>query len=165
MTTSEILKFPDVAIVLFITGYVMSLGLAFTAGERDFQPSLDLSFQNLLFTQDSKLTLITVVPVYLFTDVSLGGLGFSPLYISITMAVAGASQALWILFAFPPLHRRFGNGAVLRGCAIAWPIMFALHPLCNTLLRHDMKLLFWILFPPLMAIGSGVSMAFSKSSF
>ncbi|RFU27859.1 hypothetical protein B7463_g8468, partial [Scytalidium lignicola] len=133
MSTRDIVKYPGVATVLFISGYVMSLGLAFTA----------------------------VVPIFLFTDVKLGGLGFSPLYISVTMAVAGASQAIWILFVFPPLHHRFGNGAILRACAIIWPIMFAGHPLCNTLLRHDMKALFWIIFPPLMSLGSGVSMAFT----
>ncbi|KAH8816962.1 MFS transporter [Xylogone sp. PMI_703] len=133
MSTTEILKYPGVATVLFIGGYVMSLGLAFTA----------------------------VIPVFMFTDVQLGGLGFSPLYISVTMAIAGASQAIWILFAFPPLHRRFGNGAILRVCAIVWPIMFACQPLCNMLLRHNMKTIFWIVFPPLMSLGSGVSMAFT----
>ncbi|KAK4992993.1 hypothetical protein LTR66_000933 [Elasticomyces elasticus] len=133
MTTLQIIKSPGVATVLFIYGHTMLLGLAFTA----------------------------VIPVFLFTQPSLGGCGFSPQLISIFLAVAGGSQALWILLAFPPLQHRFSTGAVLRICAIIWPFMFALFPIGNEFLRHNLKIPFWILVAINSIGGSGVSMAFT----
>ena len=105
---------------------------------------------------------VLVCPVFYFTAVSLGGYGFSPLQISLFMALAGISQALWILLVFPPLQGRFGTGGVLRGCAVAWPILFFVAPLGNFFLRQDWKLTFWIVGPMFLVVGSGVSMAFSK---
>jgi MFS family permease len=136
-STWEIVKSPGVVTVLFIYGGAMLLALAYTA----------------------------VLPVLCFTPVELGGFGFSPLRISILMATGGASQAIWLLLVFPPLQHRFGTGGVLRGCAIAWPFMFAIWPLCNELLRHDHTVAFWIVGPINLVLGSGVAMAFSKLSF
>jgi MFS family permease len=136
-STWEIVKSPGVVTVLFLYGGAMLLALAYTA----------------------------VLPVLCFTPVELGGFGFSPFRISILMATGGASQAIWLLLVFPPLQHRFGTGGVLRGCAIAWPFMFAIWPLCNELLRHDHTVAFWIVGPINLVLGSGVAMAFSKSSF
>lgn len=80
------------------------------------------------------------------------------------MATIGASQAIWLLLVFPPLQHRFGTGGVLRGCTIAWPIMFAIWPVCNEFLRHNWTLTFWIVAPINLVLGSGVAMAFSKLS-
>ena len=82
MSTWEIIRAPGVLPVLYIFTHVMLLGLAFTA----------------------------VIPVFFFTQVALGGFGFSIQQISLLLAVGGASQALWILIAFPPLQRRFSTG-------------------------------------------------------
>jgi hypothetical protein len=78
------------------------------------------------------------------------------------MGVGGLSQALWLLLVFPPLHKRVGTGGVLRLCALAWPISFAIDPLCNVLLRYDLRVVFWIVFPLQAIFGCGVAMAFSK---
>lgn len=136
-STWEIIKSPGVVAVLFLYSGAMLLALAYTA----------------------------VLPVLCFTPVELGGFGFSPLRISILMATGGASQAIWLLLVFPPLQHRFGTGGVLRGCAIAWPFMFAIWPLCNELLRHNHPIAFWIVGPINLVLGSGVAMAFSKLSF
>ncbi|MCJ1436980.1 hypothetical protein MMC27_006363 [Xylographa pallens] len=133
MSTPELVKSPGVSVVLLLYGHIMLLAFAYTA----------------------------VCPVFYFTAVSLGGYGFSPLQISLFMALAGFSQAIWILIAFPPLQRRFGTGGVLRGCAVAWPILFFVAALGNFFLRQDWKLTFWIVGPTAMALGSGVSMAFT----
>lgn len=133
MSTWELIKAPGVLAVLGIFTYVMLLGLAFTA----------------------------VFPVFLFTQPALGGFGFSIQRISILLAVAGASQALWILLAFPPLQRRFSTGWVLRACAYAWPLFFAGFPLCNEFLRRGWKVPFWIIVPITNIGGSGVSMGFT----
>ena len=104
--------------VLYIYGHVMLLALAYTA----------------------------VSPVFLYTSIELGGFKFSDQQIAYFLTVAGGSQALWMLIAFPPLQRRFGTGNVLRACCILWPIMFMLFPLANEMLRHGYITLFWILF-------------------
>ncbi|MCJ1382069.1 hypothetical protein MMC17_005181 [Xylographa soralifera] len=133
MSTPELIKSPGVSAVLLLYGHIMLLAFAYTA----------------------------VCPVFYFTAVSLGGYGFSPLQISLFMALTGFSQAVWILIAFPPLQHRFGTGGVLRGCAVAWPILFFIAALGNFFLRQDWKLVFWIVGPISLAMGSGVSMAFT----
>ncbi|MCJ1287832.1 hypothetical protein MMC26_007184 [Xylographa opegraphella] len=133
MSTPELIRSPGVSVVLLLYGHIMLLAFAYTA----------------------------VCPVFYFTAVSLGGYGFSPLQISLFMALAGFSQAVWILIAFPPLQARFGTGGVLRGCAVAWPILFFVAALGNLFLRQDWKLTFWVVGPISIALGSGISMAFT----
>ena len=132
-STWEIVKSPGVAMVLYLFGHTMLLGLALTA----------------------------VSPVFFFTSPERGGYGFSPQMISIYLAGAGASQALWILLAFPPLQHKYSTGAVLRGCATLWTFMFAVFPIGNEFLRRGMTVPFWICVPINMFVGSGVSMAFT----
>ncbi|EFX00883.1 major facilitator superfamily transporter [Grosmannia clavigera kw1407] len=131
---------PGVAIVLYVYAHVMLLAFAYTA----------------------------LVPVFWFTPVRLGGLGFSPLQISAMMCINGASQAAWLLLVFPPLQRRLGTNGVMRLCAAAYPVFLAVSPLVATLLRYAPDRLlgpattaFWIVTPPLLAVGSGVSMCFT----
>jgi len=133
MTTWDIIKSPGVTNVLYIYGHIMLLALAFTA----------------------------VTPVFWFTQPELGGLGFSPFLISVFLAAAGMSQAIWLLIAFPPLQHRFGTGGVLRGCSVVWPIMFILWPICNMFLRQKWKVAFWVIMPINTVAGSGVAMAFT----
>lgn len=134
MSTWEVVRSPGVGTVLYIYGHTMILAYAYTA----------------------------VVPVFYFTQPALGGLGFSPLLISIFMGVGGLSQSIWILLAFPWLQKRFGTGGVLRGCAIAYPFFFVMNPVCNLLLRKNWTVAFWVIAPPSVVLGCGVSMSFSK---
>lgn len=136
MSTLEVLKAPGVGIVLYIFGHTMLLALAYTA----------------------------VSPVMMYTSVAKGGFGFSDQHIAVFMALAGASQALWMLIAFPPLQRNLSTGAVLRGCAIVWPFFMALYPVMNEFLRNDWTLAFYIVAPIGIVIGSGVAMAFSEAA-
>ncbi|KAE8449021.1 hypothetical protein EG329_008609 [Mollisiaceae sp. DMI_Dod_QoI] len=135
MTTWELLNSPGVGIVLALYGHVMLLGLAYTA----------------------------VCPVFWFTAPELGGYGFTPIQISMFLGGIGISQGIWLLVAFPYLQRRFGTGAILRACYIAWPIFFFAAPICNLFLRWGGKweTAFWIVSPTLQIGGSGVSMAFT----
>jgi len=162
MTTVELLKAPGVSMVLFVYGYVSLLGLAYTA----------------------------IVPVFWFTPPSLGGFGFSPLLISVFLAISGLSQAIWLLFAFPPLQHRWGTGGVMRVCSIIWPLLYCFAPITNTFLRLDAKaghkaflqtlptdavdvpalhlnsgwgIAFWVVTPTVQALGSSVAMAFTGS--
>ena len=134
--TWELIKAPGVAIVLYTYSHIMLLAFAFTA----------------------------IVPLWWFTPVALGGFEFTPLQISIFLAYNGLAQALWILLVFPPLQHRIGTLAVLRLCAIAYPVFFLLAPLQNMLLRSGdpvLTKLFWISAPLVLGAGSGVSMSFT----
>jgi MFS family permease len=129
----EILRAPGVLMVLYLFSHVNLLGLAYTA----------------------------VMPVFWFTAPVWGGFGFSPFLISVFLAIAGASQAVWLLLIFPPLQHRFGTGGVLRGCATAWPVFFIISPVCSLLRRYGYERAFWTLGPVSLAVGSGVSMGFT----
>ena len=134
MSAWQLVKHPGVARVLFIYNYVMLLASTFTA----------------------------VFPVYQYTPVDLGGLGFSSAIIAACTGIAGGSQAIWLLLIFPMLHRRVGTGRILWWCAFAWPIFFAIGPLYHYLLWYGKNTLFWSTGPPTLVLGSGVAMAFSK---
>jgi hypothetical protein len=104
----------------------------------------------------------TVMSVFYFTSISLGGYGFSEFQISIFIGIAGLSQAIWLLFVFPSLQRRIGTGGILRVCSLAWPFWFLLTAGANTLLRLGWSTVFWVYAPTVLVAGSGVAMAFSK---
>jgi hypothetical protein len=104
-----------------------------------------------------------VSPVFWFTDVAIGGYGFSPRQISFFLMGIGISQAIWLLVAFPILQHRYGTSGVLRGCLYMWPIFFVAAPVCNIFLKHGWTTAFWITAPLLQIAGSGVAMAFSMS--
>ncbi|KAK2028550.1 major facilitator superfamily transporter [Colletotrichum zoysiae] len=137
-STVELVKSNGVGSVLFVYGYLMLLAFAYTA----------------------------IVPVFWFTPVELGGYGFTPLQISIMMAVNGVAQALWLLVVFPPLQQRIGTNAVMRACSYAYPWFYLVCPLGNFVLKAGVGnpgviTCFWIFAPISLAIGSGVSMSFT----
>ena len=133
MTTWELINAPGVKQVLLIYNYISLLAYAYTA----------------------------VNNVFMYMDIDLGGAGFPPSFIAAFIAVAGASQAFWILGVFPPLQRRFGTGFVFRVCALIWPFFYAMYPVSNILLRCNFKIAFWILSIPGLIFGSSIAMSFS----
>lgn len=140
LSVAEIVKAPGVMVVILLYGHVMLLAYAFTA----------------------------IFPVLLYTPVDLGGFGFGPFLISLIMATEAASQALWLLFAFPPLHRRHGTKGVLRTCGIAYPVTFAGYILLNQLLRHGdgnnaAMVWFWVACAIESLVGPGVAMSFTAA--
>ncbi|KAI0905059.1 major facilitator superfamily transporter [Ustulina deusta] len=135
-STWDLLKAPGVGVVLYNYGHVMLLAFAYTA----------------------------VVPVFWATGVDLGGLGFSPLQISLFMALTGFSQAVWLLAFFPPLQHRLGTNGLMRLCGAAYPFFLGVMPILNAVLRLHTKggdTAFWILAPTFLSLGPGVSMAFT----
>lgn len=135
-STWELLKAPGVGMVLYNYGHVMLLAFAYTA----------------------------IVPVFWATRVELGGLGFTPLQISLFMGLTGFSQAVWLLVFFPPLQHRLGTNGVMRLCGTAYPFFLGFMPLLNLVLRPHTEggdTIFWIIAPTLLSLGPGVSMAFT----
>ncbi|EPS39627.1 hypothetical protein H072_6571 [Dactylellina haptotyla CBS 200.50] len=136
MSTWELVKAPGVAFVLYTFQHISLLAFAYTA----------------------------IAPVAWYTPVPLGGLGFSPLEISLFMGFNGLSQAAWMLLVFPPLQRRIGTNGVLRACATAYPLFLGITPVLNMLLRNGSPTavtMFWIIAPAIMALGCGVAMSFT----
>ncbi|KJZ76366.1 hypothetical protein HIM_04095 [Hirsutella minnesotensis 3608] len=136
MSISQLVKAPGVAIVLGLYSHVMLLAFVFTS----------------------------IIPLALFSPVSLGGMGFTPFQITLYMAVQGASQAMWLLLVFPRLQRRMGTKGVLGVCSIAYPFFFAGYIVLNAMLRQGSEpaiVCFWILGFVVAVIGPGVSMAFT----
>jgi hypothetical protein len=136
MSTWQLFNYPGVARVVMIYNYVMMLAYTYTA----------------------------VNPVFLYTPIHLGGMSFTPELIAAVTALAGASQAIWLLVVFPRLHKRVGTGKVLFYCACAWPVFFASSVAFNTFLRHHLVPVFWATAPLTLILGSGVAMAFSMFS-
>ncbi|KAF5002590.1 hypothetical protein FGRMN_274 [Fusarium graminum] len=132
----EIIKSPSVGIVLWSYGHAMFLAFAFTA----------------------------ILPVALYMPVKYGGTAFSSFDIAVYMAINGASQAMWLVVAFPFLHRRIGTRGVMKICGFAYPWFFLGFVILNLLLRadtHAAKVIFWILGVVVTVVGPGVSMAFT----
>jgi len=135
-STLELLKAPGVGIVLYNYGHVMLLAFAYTA----------------------------IIPVYWATGIPLGGLGLTPLQISLFLCLTGLSQAIWVLVFFPPLQHRIGTNGVVRVCGIAYPITMAMMPVLNMILRigtPGSRVAFFITGPILLIIFPGVSMSFT----
>jgi len=131
--TWDLLRSPGVSIVLYVYSHIMLLAFAYTA----------------------------IVPLWWYTSVALGGFGFSPRQISLLLCLNGLAQAAWLLLVFPPLQHRIGTNGVLRLCAYAYPVFFALCPFGNMLLRAGAVTAFWAIAPPLLAVGCGISMSFT----
>lgn len=138
MAVGELIRAPSVKIALSVYGHVMLLAFAFTA----------------------------ILPVVLYTPVRLGGLGFGPSLISLIMATEAASQALWLLLAFPALQRRIGAKGVMRACGIAYPFTFVGYILLNCLLREGSDTAiawFWVLCATETLVAPGVAMSFTAA--
>jgi hypothetical protein len=133
MSTMELFRSPGLPMVLAIYSTVSIVALAYTA----------------------------VAPVFWFTPPEYGGYGLSPLQISLFLALAGAAQSFWTLIVFTPLQHRIGTGGVLKLCTAVWPFTFAVNPILNQLLKHNMITPFWVLAITTTLIGAGVSQAFT----
>lgn len=135
---ASILQFPGVVAALAMYAQVMALAYCETA----------------------------ILPVALFTPVRYGGIGLSISQSSVFLAVQGASQAVWMIVAFPPLHRRFGNKKVVTACAIGFPLLFLANIAVNVFLRQGTQTtLVWALIAGGFAalLGPAVTLSFTAS--
>jgi Na+/melibiose symporter-like transporter len=133
MSTWQLLKHRGVPTAIATFSWASMLGFAFTA----------------------------ICPVYFYTSVPLGGFGLPEKLISLFISLNGIAQALWLLIAFPPLHKRFGTKRLLQVCGIFWPIFMVFFPINNFFLRQHWKATFWAVAPTVQVIGSGVAIAFT----
>jgi MFS family permease len=132
LSTWQLIKYPGVWQIIFVFNYAGLLAI----------------------------THAVVNPIFLYTPIKLGGIGFPPELIAASIGISGISQALWLL-VFPKLHKRFGTRQILCYTAIAWPVFFMLHPGFHLLLRYRLNILFWSLAPPALVLGGGVAISFT----
>ncbi|KAJ7650799.1 hypothetical protein FB45DRAFT_888824 [Roridomyces roridus] len=144
----QIVKSPGVAAVLSLIGYTSVITYGYTAGACNHTCFTNFDLND------------TVVSLFRFTSVDLGGLGFTPLQIALLIGLSGIAQAIWLI-PFPYLHLRYGTAGVLRGCTYIWPIVMALNPLANLLLKHGWMTAFWIVVPASQLVGGSVSLLFT----
>ncbi|TQW03389.1 Major facilitator superfamily transporter [Cordyceps javanica] len=136
LSMRELLTAPKVAITIWVYTHFMLIAFAVTA----------------------------LTPVFLFTPIAIGGTGFSSSQISVFMAVQGASQAFWLIVAFPILQRRCGTKDLLKMCATAYQFFFGGIVLLSILLRNGTTLAMawaWVVGGILAIIGPGVTMGFT----
>ncbi|KAK8142053.1 hypothetical protein G3M48_009408 [Beauveria asiatica] len=134
----ELLLAPKVAVTIWVYTHFMLLAFAVTA----------------------------IMPVFLFTPIKIGGTGFNSSQISAFMAVQGASQAFWLILAFPMLQRRCGTKNLLKVCATAYSFFFGGIILLNTILRigaGSTTAWAWTVGCILAVIGPGVSMGMTSA--
>jgi len=133
MSIWQLVKQPGVSFTLFLWCFVSLQGLANTA----------------------------VLPVFWFTSVPKGGYGFIPLQISLILGISGISQAIWLLFVFPPMQKRYGTGGVLRYSGWIFPLGCISSPLLQFMLRQGITKPFWFILPITTMIGASAAMAFT----
>lgn len=129
----ELLKAPKVAITIWVYTHSMALAFAVTA----------------------------IMPIFLFSRVTIGGVGLISSQISAFMAIQGASQALWLILAFPFLQRRYGTKGLSKMCATAYPFFFTGCMLLSVFLRIETESSLacaWIIGIMIAVIGPGVTM-------
>lgn len=124
----------DVVIILWAYGMAMSLGNTYTA----------------------------LVPLWAYTPVKLGGLGWSPPLIAGIISFAGLFQAFWLLVMMPILDKRIGTRALTRCCFAVWPCFFMVPILANRLALRGLWTEVYGVMVTAQFAGAGVSMAFSK---
>jgi hypothetical protein len=119
-------------------------------------------------------------PLWLFTPVSLGGLSMPVQTVGAIMALGTFrcdfklivsvsdtlySQAIWLLVLMPKLDRKLGTRKLMQCCFLAWPFFFATPILSNWLVSRGHVAAMWVVLVTASCLGTGISMAFSLSSF
>ena len=104
-----------------------------------------------------------LIPLYCFTPVPNGGLGFDATQIGNAMSARAVSTIVIQLGAFPYLQRRVGTLRLYRFLLILWIPAFLGLPLLNILARKGEHVGVWVGLVLTFACGSIANMAFGKS--
>ena len=104
-----------------------------------------------------------LLPLYCFTPVQNGGLGFNAVQIGNALSARAVSTIVIQLAAFPYLQRRVGMLRLYRVLMALWIPAFLGLPLLNILARKDMQVGVWLGLVLVFACGSIANMAFGKT--
>ena len=119
---------------------------------------------NYAFLALIDMAFVVLLPVFLSTPISRGGLGMSPSLIGVCLAGYGIANGIVSIFFFVPVHRRFGARAIMWSCGAAFVVCYALFPVMNRLARdqHGLSLGVWIVLVTQLALATMQCMAFSE---
>ncbi|CAD6583241.1 MAG: hypothetical protein TREMPRED_003505, partial [Tremellales sp. Tagirdzhanova-0007] len=105
----------------------------------------------------------TLIPLFCFTPIHNGGLGFTATEIGHTLSLRAIATLSIQLFVFPPLQRRVGTVGLYRWLMCLWIPSFLGYPVLNGLARTDHPTLVWIGLAFVLILSSIANMAFGKS--
>ena len=105
----------------------------------------------------------TVVPVYLSTPITVGGLGLDPSAIGIILAGSGMGNGVCQLFLLARLHGWFGAKNLCLATALSYLPVIALLPITNWVTQaHGLNGLVWLLLGIQMLLYIFANFSFSK---
>lgn len=104
-----------------------------------------------------------LLPLFFFTPVRDGGLGFSEAQIGTALSIRGVATIAVQLFAFPHLVRAVGNTRLFRILVVLYIPTFLLLPLLNVLARAGAPAPVWVGVAVVLALGAISNMAFASN--
>ena len=106
----------------------------------------------------------SLIPLFCFTPVQNGGLGFTATDIGNTLSLRAIATLSIQLFVFPPLQRAVGTVRLYRWLMCLWIPTYLGYPLLNGLARAGHPVLVWIGLAITLILSSIANMAFGKSN-
>jgi hypothetical protein len=103
-----------------------------------------------------------LLPLFLFTAVDHGGLGFDAKRIGSVISQRSVSVLIIQMITFPWLQKRVGTTRLFKWLMMLWIPTLLLLPLCNLAARMGNELLVWVGLYLFMVVGSLSGMAFGK---
>jgi hypothetical protein len=104
-----------------------------------------------------------IVPLFCFTPIEIGGLGFSPTLIGRAMSARAVFTIIVQLLAFPTLQRRIGTIKMYKWLMLFWIPAFGGLPLTNAFARLQWNVAVWLCLGVSLMCGSIANMAFGMS--
>jgi Na+/melibiose symporter-like transporter len=103
-----------------------------------------------------------LLPLFCFTSVEHGGLGFDAKRIGSVISQRSVSVLIIQMVAFPWFQKRVGTTRLFKWLMTLWIPTMLLMPLCNIFARMGNETLLWIGLYLFMLVGSLAGMAFGK---
>jgi MFS family permease len=122
------------------------------------RPQANTGLKNFLAFTD--VCLFSLFPLFYSTPIELGGLGFDPFKIAISLAGYGIMNGLVQVLFFAKMVDRFGAKSIIITSTVIYPFVLALFPVMNFVSRSEgISPLVWVLvgFQLLLTVGFGMS--------
>ncbi len=111
------------------------------------------------------MALQALIPLFLFTPLDKGGMGFDAERIGYVISQKSLSVLFIQVLAFPWLQKRLGTVPLYKLCSVLWLPSFAVLPLANLAQRHGQTVLAWSGIYGFMLISGFAGLGFGESSW
>ena len=105
-----------------------------------------------------------LLPLFCFTPINHGGLGFRPTDIGNAMSIRAIAVLAIQLLVFPPVQRRLDTLRLYRFSMMLWIPVFMGYPLLNLLARGGYTSAVWFGLAIILLLSAIAGMAFGPSS-